>query len=89
MFTFTTSYRRESMSLVTNGHAPQHRQVLRLAREVELEADVAAVAAAADLHFLVTPSRASGSQVAICGKATTTMMASTIMQKKAIEARAT
>ena len=40
-------------------------------------------------HFLVTPSSASGSQVAIDGKAMTTSNASTIMQKKGIEASAT
>lgn len=40
-------------------------------------------------HFLVTPSSASGSQVAIDGNATTTSNARTIMQKKGIEASAT
>lgn len=40
-------------------------------------------------YFLVAPMTASGSQVAICGNATTATRASTIMKKKGIDASAT
>lgn len=40
-------------------------------------------------YFLVAPMTASGSQVAICGNATTATSASTIMQKNGIDASAT